>query len=97
MDHTDLTLRPISEPDELDLFCQLADDLAARRRRPEWRRVALRGGELVARAAWWGRAEESEPFVLDAFDLEDVPVGARLLRTARAKFCPRAEGRSTTG
>ncbi|WP_280142763.1 hypothetical protein [Amycolatopsis rubida] len=43
MDHTDLTLRPISGPEEFDLFCRLtyaldhefADDLAAGRRGPE--------------------------------------------------------------
>ncbi|MGW4399188.1 GNAT family N-acetyltransferase [Amycolatopsis nivea] len=83
MDHNDLTLRPISGPEELDLFGrltyaldhELADDLAAGRRRPEWMWAAPRGGELV-------------PFLLDSFDLEDVTVGARLLRTAMAKILP---------
>ncbi|GAA1031159.1 MULTISPECIES: GNAT family N-acetyltransferase [Amycolatopsis] len=96
MDHAELTLRPITGPEELDLFCgltyaldhELADDLAAGRRRPGWMWVALRSGELVARAAWWGRAEEPVPFVLDVFDLEDVAVGARLLRTAMAEILP---------
>lgn len=96
MDHAELTFRPISGPQELDLFCQLtygldnelADDLATGRRRPEWMWVALRGGELVARAAWWGRAEEPVPFLLDFFDLEDVTVGARLLQTAMAEILP---------
>ncbi|WP_406635608.1 GNAT family N-acetyltransferase [Amycolatopsis sp. WGS_07] len=96
MDHTDLTVRPISGPEELDLFCQLsyaldhelADDLATGRRRPGWMWVALRDGELVARAAWWGRAGEAVPFLLDFFDLEDVSVGARLLRTAMAEILP---------
>lgn len=94
VDHTDLTLRPISGPEELDLFCQLtyaldhelADDLAAGRRRPEWMWVALRGGELVARASWWGRAEEPVPFLLDLFDFKDVTAGVRLLRAAMAKI-----------
>ncbi|WP_370935634.1 GNAT family N-acetyltransferase [Amycolatopsis sp. cg13] len=97
MDHAELTLRPITGPEELDLFCQLAyaldhelaDDLAAGRRRPDWMWVALRGGELVARAAWWGRADEPVPFLLDVFDLEDPAVGARLLRTAMAEILPR--------
>ncbi|MET9259730.1 GNAT family N-acetyltransferase [Amycolatopsis sp. NPDC004079] len=96
MNHTDLTLRPITGPEELDLFCQLtyaldhelADDLAAGRRRPGWMWVALRGGELVARAAWWGRAEEPVPFLLDVFDVEDAAVGARLVRTAMAEILP---------
>ncbi|MFD2469173.1 GNAT family N-acetyltransferase [Amycolatopsis silviterrae] len=96
VDHTDLTLRPLTGPEELDLFCQLtyaldhelADDLAAGRRRPDWMWVALRRGELVARAAWWGRAEEQVPFLLDFFDLEDVTVGAQLLRTAIAEILP---------
>ncbi|MGV9298100.1 GNAT family N-acetyltransferase [Amycolatopsis sp. NPDC003676] len=96
MDHAELTLRPITGPEELDLFCQLAyaldhelaDDLADGRRRPDWMWVALRGGELVARAAWWGRADEPVPFLLDVFDLEDVAVGAQLLRTAMAEVLP---------
>lgn len=96
MDRTDLILRPITGPEELDLFCQLsyaldhelADDLAAGRRRPDWMWVALRGGELVARAAWWGRAGESVPFLLDYFDLQDVTAGALLLRTAMAEILP---------
>ncbi|WP_208719898.1 GNAT family N-acetyltransferase [Amycolatopsis circi] len=103
MNHTDLTLRPITGPEELDLFCQLtyaldhelADDLAAGRRRPGWMWVALRGGELVARAAWWGRAEELVPFLLDVFDLEDVAVGVQLLRTAMAEILP-ADARTPT-
>ncbi|MGW7536392.1 GNAT family N-acetyltransferase [Amycolatopsis sp. NPDC054798] len=96
MDRTDLILRPISGPEELDLFCQLsyaldhelADDLATGRRRPGWMWVALRGGELVARAAWWGRAGESVPFLLDFFDLQDVTAGALLLRTAMTEILP---------
>jgi RimJ/RimL family protein N-acetyltransferase len=94
----DLTVRPIAGPDELDLFSrlpyvlndELADDLAAGRRRPEWMWVALRGDQLVARAAWWGRAGNDTPFLLDAFDLDDsaddrVDLGVRLLRTAMAE------------
>ena len=47
----DLTLRPITGPDELDLFNRLpyvlndevGGDLAAGRRRPRWLWLALRG------------------------------------------------------
>jgi RimJ/RimL family protein N-acetyltransferase len=59
----DLTLRPITGPDELDLFNSLpyvlndevGGDLAAGRRRPEWLWLALRGDRVVARAGWWSR------------------------------------------
>ena len=59
----DLTLRPITGREELGLFTrlpyvlneELADDLAAGRRRPEWMWVALRGDQLLARVAWWSR------------------------------------------
>ncbi|OAP23634.1 MULTISPECIES: hypothetical protein [Amycolatopsis] len=92
MDHTDLTLRPISGPEEFDLFCRLTyaldHELAAGRRGPEWMWIAVRGSELVARAACWGRADEPVPLLLDFFDLEDVTVGARLLRTAMAEILP---------
>jgi hypothetical protein len=77
---TDLTVRPITGSGELNLFCrfpyvlnaELADDLAAGRRRPEWMWVALRGQRLVARVAWWGRAGESVPQVMDVFDVDDA-------------------------
>ncbi|MGA8117700.1 MAG: GNAT family N-acetyltransferase [Actinocatenispora sp.] len=95
----ELTLRPISGRDELDLFCrlpytfngELADDLHAGRRRPEWMWVALRGDHLVARLAWWTRSAGAAPMLLDIFDLDDdsadpdrLDVGVRLLETARA-------------
>ena len=56
----DLTVRPISGPDELDLFNSLpyvlndevGGDLAAGRRRPEWLWPALRGDRLAARAGY---------------------------------------------
>ena len=49
LDRNDLTMRPITGREELDLFGrlsyvlngELADDLAAGRRRPEWMWVAL--------------------------------------------------------
>ncbi|GAA3646313.1 GNAT family N-acetyltransferase [Nonomuraea antimicrobica] len=98
-----LTIRPITGHDELDLFCrlpyvlneELADDLTAGRRRPRWMWVALHGDRLLARAAWWGRAGDDAPFLLDVFDVDDgtterdrVDLGERLLRTALAEVVP---------
>ncbi|MBW4718719.1 GNAT family N-acetyltransferase [Saccharothrix obliqua] len=100
MEQNDLIVRPLTGREELDLFSRLpyvldaeiADDLAAGRRRPEWLWVALRGDHLVAKAAWWGRGDAT-PQLLDVFDLDvDAPdrvdVGARLLRTAMAAVVP---------
>ncbi len=99
----DLTMRPITGREELALFSQLpytlneelADDLAAGRRRPEWMWVALRGGRLLARVAWWGRTGDDTPFLLDIFDIDDggadrdrVDIGVRLLRAATAAVVP---------
>ncbi|MFI0895466.1 GNAT family N-acetyltransferase [Streptomyces sp. NPDC020983] len=95
----DLTLRPISGAGELGLFSrlpyvlngELAADLAAGRRRPEWMWVALRGDELVARVAWWARAAGDAPMFLDILDLaagEDAGTGVRLLETAGAAVLP---------
>jgi RimJ/RimL family protein N-acetyltransferase len=91
----DLIVRPISGRDELDLFGQLtytlddelADDLDAGRRRPEWMWVALRGDQLVARAAWWG---DPDPEFLDVFDMEDGAVddGIALLEAAVEAVVP---------
>lgn len=90
----DLVIRPLAGAQELELFrglsyCldhELADDLEQGRRRPEWLWVALRGGRLAARAAWWGGAVNAVPSVLDFLDLSDVPdridIGVSLLRTA---------------
>ena len=58
--HNDLTIRPITGPDELDLFNrfpyrlneELAADLDKGHRRPEWLWLALRDGRLAARAGW---------------------------------------------
>jgi hypothetical protein len=93
----DLTMRPISGREELALFSrlpyllneELADDLAAGSRRPEWMWVALRGDRLAARVAWWSRPGNDAPQMLDIVDIDDgaaeadrVDVGARLLRAA---------------
>ncbi|MZD07241.1 GNAT family N-acetyltransferase [Streptomyces sp. SID5785] len=92
-------MRPITGPDELDLFCripyvinhELADDLAEGRRRPDWMWVALRGDRLLGRLAWWSRPGDASPAVLDILDLDDtlpqaerLGIGERLLRTAMA-------------
>ncbi|MEU4422465.1 GNAT family N-acetyltransferase [Actinoplanes sp. NPDC024001] len=87
----DLTLRPISGPDEVDLFnaefsyvldAEIKGDLTAGRRRPEWLWVALRGGRVTARAGWWSRPGDAEPQVMDVFDVRDPDDGVRLLRAA---------------
>jgi len=93
----DLTLRPITGPDELDLFNSLPyvlndevrDDLAADRRRPEWLWLALRGDRVVARAGWWSRAGDQHPLLMDIFDIDgDADDGVLLLRTALAAVVP---------
>jgi RimJ/RimL family protein N-acetyltransferase len=93
----DLTLRPITGPDELDPFNSLpyvlndevADDLAAGRRRPEWLWLALRGDRVVARAGWWSRPGDTRPLLMDIFDFDgDAGDGVLLLRTALAAVVP---------
>lgn len=97
----DLTIRPITGRDELDLFCRLPyvlndeldDDLTEGRRRPEWMWVALHGDHLLARLAWWSRTDDDAPFLLDILDLSDsaadrVDIGVRLLRTATDAVIP---------
>jgi RimJ/RimL family protein N-acetyltransferase len=96
-------MRPITGREELGLFSQLpyvlneelADDLAAGRRRPEWMWVALRGDQLLARAAWWSRRAGDAPLILDVFDIDDstpgpgcVDIGVRLLHAAMAATLP---------
>ena len=101
VEQNDLTMRPITGHDELSLFSrlpyalneELADDLAAGRRRPEWMWVAVRGEHLLARVAWWSRAGDDAPFLLDIFDIDDgsadrVDIGVRLLQTAMADVIP---------
>src|SRR5258708_15619449 len=93
----DLTLRPITGVDELDLFNSLpyvlndevGGDLAAGRRRPEWLWLALRGDRVVARAGWWSRAGDQRPLVMDIFDIGgDTEDGVRLLQTTMPSVVP---------
>ena len=92
-----LTQRPITGPDELDLFNSLpyvlndevGDDLAAGRRRPEWLWLALRGGRVTARAGWWSRAGDQHPLLMDIFDIDGgTDDGVQLLKTALAAVVP---------
>lgn len=72
------------------LFDALSDPLGAReghRRtqfRPDWKRVALRDGEVVARGAWWGGPDDSESVNINWFDVAEgeEEAGAELLRSA---------------
>ena len=92
-----LSLRPITGPDELDLFNRLpyvlndevGGDLAAGRRRPEWLWIALRGDRVVARAGWWSRVGDQHPLLMDIFDIDgDADDGVRLLKTALPAVVP---------
>lgn len=105
--HGRLILRPITGPAEIDLFNrlpytlnhELAEDLAAGRRRPEWMWVALDGDRILARAAWWSQEASPSPYLLDILDVDDegpdleesdrVKLLERLLRTAVARVLPR--------
>ncbi|KAB1918517.1 GNAT family N-acetyltransferase [Micromonospora noduli] len=78
--HDTVTIRPITGPDEIALFNRLPytinheldDDLADKRRRPEWMWVAVRGDRLLARVAWWGRSGDDTPLLLDILDVDDT-------------------------
>jgi len=77
--HHDLTIRPITGPDELDLFNrfphqlneELEGDLRDGRRQPGWLWIAVRDGHLAARAGWWARVGNEHPDALDILDLDD--------------------------
>ncbi|WP_406135951.1 GNAT family N-acetyltransferase [Streptomyces sp. NBC_01089] len=108
----ELVIRPLTGPDELSLFRtlpyvldhELADDLAAGLRRPEWMWVALRGDRVMARAAWWAQTAGAAPLTLDFFDLDDTlpepergETGLRLLETAMARLFPAGAERPEYG
>jgi GNAT superfamily N-acetyltransferase len=48
--------------------------------RPDWTWVALRGGEVVARAAFWAGPDDAAPLALDWFDFTDRAAAVELLR-----------------
>ncbi len=63
-----------------------AETLASGHYRPQWTWVALRDGDVVARAAWWGGPDDAEPVALDWLDPGDDPrIGAQLLRAAKQR------------
>ncbi|MGW2889485.1 GNAT family N-acetyltransferase [Streptomyces griseoruber] len=86
---TDLVIRALDERD-IHLFDTLPDPLGNAEAfrnaayRPHWKRVALRDGRVVARAAWWGGPDDTEPLTVEWFDFADgeEEAGAELLRTA---------------
>ncbi|WP_328979756.1 GNAT family N-acetyltransferase [Streptomyces canus] len=86
---TDLVIRALDER-EAPLFDALPDPLGAReshrltRHRPDWKRVALRDGKVVARGAWWGGPDDTAPVNVNWFDVAEgeEEAGAELLRTA---------------
>ncbi|MGW1881360.1 GNAT family N-acetyltransferase [Streptomyces sp. NPDC001970] len=86
---TDMVIRALSARDA-HLFDTLPDPLAVGRalarttHRPEWKRVALREGRVVARAAWWGGPDDTTPVNLNWFDVAEgeEEAGTELLRTS---------------
>jgi RimJ/RimL family protein N-acetyltransferase len=88
----DLTVRPLNEREELDLFRsvpyvlneELEGDLDVGRRRLDWLWVALRGDQLVGRVGWWTRSAGDAPLVMDFFESSTVDDGVALVETAMA-------------
>ncbi|WP_225834295.1 N-acetyltransferase [Streptomyces sp. NK08204] len=86
---TAVVIRTLDES-SAHLFDTLPDPLGfgdrhrTTRYRPDWRRIAVRDGRVVARAAWWARPEDPEPLLINWFDVADgeADAGAELLRTA---------------
>lgn len=86
---TGTVIRALGESDA-HLFDMLPDPLGVGRalaratHRPDWKRVALRDGEVVARAAWWGGPDDETPVNVNWFDIAEgeEEAGAELLRTS---------------
>ncbi|MFD7945697.1 GNAT family N-acetyltransferase, partial [Streptomyces sp. NPDC059744] len=100
---TSVSYRPLTGPEEIDLFCrlsyvldhELAEDFAGGCRRPEWSWVALDGDRLLARLAWWTAPGGDVPLQFDFFDIDDTlpradrdEIGLRLFETATATVFP---------
>ncbi|MFE6307528.1 GNAT family N-acetyltransferase [Nocardiopsis sp. NPDC057823] len=100
---SDLTVRPITGPEELSLFNrfpyllndEFAEDLADGRRRAEWMWLALAGDRPVARLSFWAAKQGDEPLLTDVLDVDDEAadldreaVLEHLLRTAVAATVP---------
>lgn len=100
---TSVSYRPLTGPEEIDLFCRLSyvldheltDDFAGGCRRPEWAWVALDGDRLLARLAWWTTPGGDVPLQFDFFDVDDTlpqadrdEIGLRLFKTATATVFP---------
>lgn len=54
--------------------------------RPEWTWVALRDGEVVARAAWWAGPDDDKPITLDWFDFRAGEDDAAVALLQKAGF-----------
>ncbi|MFC4853754.1 GNAT family N-acetyltransferase [Actinophytocola glycyrrhizae] len=95
-----LELRPLSAGEE-HLFLSLADPalvgfqsigrdylelVGLRQYRPEWTWVALRDGDVVARAAWWGGPDDEAPIALDWLDFADGADDAAVDLLKQARF-----------
>lgn len=86
---TDPVIRALDASDA-HLFDTLPDPLGLReshrrtRHRPDWKRVALRDGRVVARGAWWGGPDDTAPLNINWFDVAEgeEEAGAELLATA---------------
>jgi RimJ/RimL family protein N-acetyltransferase len=100
---TSVSYRPLTGPEEIDLFCRLSyvldheltADFAGGCRRPEWAWVALDGDRLLARLAWWTTPGGDVPLQFDFFDIEDAlpradrdEIGLRLFETATGTIFP---------
>jgi hypothetical protein len=96
---TELVIRSLVEDEARELFTSLSDPGLVGRAllgrpyatvaeggeyRPEWTWVALRGGTVVARAAFFGGPDDETPCLLDWFDFApgEREAGVELLRTA---------------
>lgn len=103
MKPTSVSYRPLTGPEEIDLFCRLSyvldheltEDFANGCRRPEWAWVALDGDRLLARLAWWTTPGGDVPLQFDFFDIDDTlpradrdEIGLRLFETATATVFP---------